>query len=236
MRDLCRQVADPAGVLTGLGVAELGEDRQLFERLEMLSRHRAGTLDRRAVAPLHDFEVVAAESEDLGFLTGGSGFVRHLQGAESQIGGVGEHLPVLVVVGLATLERLLEPAAALERRGEQVVDLELVLLRVGALRHVEGGLEHGDRVVEGAAPKCHPPFRHHHAQLRRIRGLGAVFGHLLEHLAGLGETLRRLVVVGQAHVRLGQIGEQVGDDRRAVFAGDLDRSSAHRHRRQVLRS
>ncbi len=41
-------------------------------------------------------------------------------------------------------------------------------------------------------------------------------------------------MVGEAHVGLGQIGEQVGDDRWAVLTGDLDRPPTHRDSRKVL--
>jgi hypothetical protein len=148
---------------------------------------------------------------------------------------VHEHRPVLGVVVLAPFERLFEPAAALERRREQVVDLELVLARLGALRHVERCLEHGDRIVEGTAAQRHPALGHHHAELGGGRRAGPVIGFAREDRARLGEACGRLLAVGQPHVRLGQVGEQVGHDRRVVIAGDLDRAFAHRHCRQVLR-
>jgi hypothetical protein len=43
-------------------------------------------------------------------------------------------------------------------------------------------------------------------------------------------------VVGEAHVRLGEVGEQVADDVGAVLAGELHGPPAEAHRRQVLRA
>ena len=82
--------------------------------------------------------------------------------------------PGAVVVLLATVECLFEPSAAFERRRQQIVDLELVLARVGALGHVERCLERADRI----ARRCGAP-RH----LNTILFCAAMAETTLGHLA-----------------------------------------------------
>jgi hypothetical protein len=76
----------------------------------------------------------------------------------------------------------------------------------------------------------------HHAELRGWCRLVALLRLLGEHPAGLREALGGLLVVGQAHVGLGEVGQQVGDERRVVDACELDGAAAHRHRWEVLGS
>ncbi len=61
-----------------------------------------------------------------------------------------------------------------------------------------------------------------------------MIGSFLPHPAGLGEALGRALVVGETHVRLGEIGEQVAHDVGAVLAGEVDGPPAETHGREVL--
>ena len=123
-----------------------------------------------------------AQPEDLGLLAGGGGLVGHLQRAQPEIGGVGEHLAVLGVVPLAPVERLLEPAAALERGRQQVVDLELVLPRL-SVRSDMSSAACSTEIASTSAPRrsATRPSATITPSWARVARLAAVIGTFLGH-------------------------------------------------------
>ena len=102
------------------------------------------------------------------------------------------------------------------------MDLELQFAVIGPIRTIERGQQRRNRAVEVAVAQRHATFGHQHPELFARAEPVSVRCPPVPVLPGLGEARCGTLGIGQADVRLGQIGEQAPDELRRVHPCEVD--------------
>ena len=224
--DLARHVAHPHRVLARVGVAELSDDGQTLERLELV------LLEVVRAAPHEFFQFARAQAEDLGLLACGLGVVGDLQGLDAQIGALAEQHLMPLEAGLLVEQRPLVVADLLVQVGELGVGPQLELEQVV----VDGDGERAVALFDGSSGVASGALQLRPGQRQRAhrRGRGARVALVERDAFGLGQARLGLIECVERAVRRRQLGEDARHPVVEVHPGEFERRFPEADGEQVL--